>query len=65
MLSAEDQAECLIHLPSFDIVFGHSETGGRSSTFPKLADGFFEKNLSLQEDIRTFQVLTLSQIYVL
>lgn len=65
MLSAEDQAECLTYLPSFDIVFGHGETRDRSSTFPKLADGFFEKNVSLQEDIRTFQVMTLSQINVL
>jgi len=62
MLSAEEQAECLSYLPSFDLVWGSGKAEDPSSTTPKLVDGFFEKNLSLQGDIRTFQVFIPSQI---
>lgn len=62
MLSPDDQAECISHLPSFDVVWDHSKNGDSVTTSqPKLVDEFFEKNPSLQEDIRAFQVITLPQ----
>jgi hypothetical protein len=62
MLSPDDQAECMSHLPSFDVVWDHSKNGDDViASQPKLVDGFFEKNLSLQEDIRTFQVTAVPQ----
>jgi hypothetical protein len=62
MLSPDDQAECISHLPSFDVVWDHSKNGDSVTTSqPKLVDEFFEKNPSLQEDIRAFQVTTLPQ----
>jgi hypothetical protein len=62
MLSPDDQAECMSHLPSFDVVWDVSKTGDDvSASQPKLVNGFFEKNLSLQEDIRTFQVPAVPQ----
>ena len=63
MLSPDDQAECMSQLPSFDVVWDHSGTGNDVTSFqPKLVDGFFEKNHSLQEDIRALQVRTGSKI---
>jgi len=56
MLSPEDQAECMSHLPSSDIVQTTHEEGDTTTIELKLIDTFFEKNISLQEDMRTFQV---------
>jgi Asx homology domain len=53
MLSPDEQAECISHLPSLDLVYSHEENGGQQ---PKLVDSFFANNTSLQEAIRTFQV---------
>lgn len=55
MLTPEDQAECMSHLSTFDILYDKNDTD--TATFePRLVDGFFEKNNSLQEHLRTFQV---------
>jgi len=65
MLSPEDQAECMSHLPSFDVVWDHGEPGdGVTTSQSELVNGFFEKSLSLREDIRTFQVTTAPQASV-
>ena len=65
MLSPDDQAECMSHLPSFDVMWDLSKnTDDVIASQPKLVDGFFEKNLSLQEDIRTFQVTVVPQCFV-
>ena len=57
MLSPEDQAECLSHLPPFDVITGDSPSGNeRCSPSLKLREGFFEKNAALLDDLRTFQV---------
>jgi hypothetical protein len=62
ILSPDDQAECMSHLPSFDVVWDLSKNGDDIiASQPQLVDGFFEKNLSLQEDIRTFQVTAVPQ----
>ena len=58
MLTPEDQAECMALLPSLDLVYDNSDTDNDLSTpRPRLVAGFFEKNASLQDDIRTFQVV--------
>ena len=66
MLSPDDQAECMSHLPSFDVVWDLSKNGDDVIALQplKLVDGFFEKNLSLQEDSRTFQVTAVPQCSV-
>jgi hypothetical protein len=60
MLSPEDQAECMSHLPSLDIVSSGGEQEMNGAAPPaKLVDGFFDGNAFLQDDIRQFQVHTI------
>jgi hypothetical protein len=62
MLSPEDQAECMSHLPSLDVVASGGETEMNDAAPPgKLVDGFFDGNTFLQEDIRQFQVRTIQK----
>lgn len=57
MLSPEDQAECLSHLPPFDVITKDCRSGIEScGPSLKLREGFFEKNAALLDDLRTFQV---------
>jgi hypothetical protein len=56
MLTPEDQAECMSHLPMFDIVSDKSNSDTTPSK-PRVVDSFFEKNRALQDDMRTFQVI--------
>jgi len=63
MLSSEDQAECLSHLPPLDVVCNEDVNGskGRTLTY-KPVEGFFEKNTALLDDIRTFQASLLNLV---
>jgi hypothetical protein len=60
MLSPEDRAECMSHLPSFDVVTDDDAVQDMDGIVAlKLVDGFFEKNGSLQDDMRGFQVSSI------
>ena len=57
LLPPEDQAECISHLPPFDVATDNNAVQDSDCTVRlKLVDGFFEKNISLQGDMRAFQV---------
>ena len=56
LLSYEEQAECLSHLPPSDILHIEGGDGSTGNLAVNLVDGFFERNLTLQDDFRTFQV---------
>lgn len=64
MLTPEDQAECMSYLPTLDIVFDKNDTD-TTSPETRLRDGFFEKNSSLQDDIRTFQVSSNNEVVLI
>jgi len=55
LLSYEEQAECLSHLPPSDILHIEGGDGSTGNLAVNLVDGFFERNLTLQDDFRTFQ----------
>jgi hypothetical protein len=65
MLSPEDRVECASHLPKSDLKTMATSPEEQSSMIDTIAvdtsgvtlvDGFFEKNVALQDDMRTFQV---------
>ena len=60
MLSAEDQAECMTHLPSFDVIRedtnGEGGSNGEAPAGLRLVKGFFERNSALNADVQNFQV---------
>jgi len=72
MLSPEDRAECASHLPKWDLKRSNGQTSGDRQTDTgdlkgvdenlefsedtELVDGFFERNVALHDDMRTFQV---------
>lgn len=65
MLSPEDRVECASHLPKSDLKTSVQNPGELTSMGDTIAvdalgvtlvDGFFEKNVALQDDMRTFQV---------
>ena len=72
MLSAEDRTECANYLPKSDLKKSRGQTSGHNQTDTgdlkgfdedlqfsddiELIDGFFEGNVALQADMRTFQV---------
>ena len=72
MLSPEDRSECANYLPKSDLKRSQRQTSGHNQTDTgdvkgidedlefsediELVDGFFEGNVALQGDMRTFQV---------
>jgi hypothetical protein len=65
MLSSEDRVECASHLPKSDLKTMAASLEEQSSMEDTIAidplgftlvDGFFENNVALQDDMRTFQV---------
>lgn len=66
MLTSEDRAECIALLPSLDLVYDNDDTDNNLFTpKPRLVAGFFEKNGSLQDDIRSFQVVQVSVLLLM
>ena len=53
-------------LPSLDLVYDNNGTDNNHFTpGPRLVAGFFEKNGSLQDDIRSFQVVQVSVLLLM